>query len=620
MNDDLRAEWLEKWQKVVIPDNQVAAKEETGNFKGFLKACPEEIEDELAREPLLLYLLAKLHKEKEIKQEYFQKSSNRTQAKILIYQKSLDWVLKEQRNQVLQYEIVGLEIDSIERILTEAGLCVVQSGKEYAKVKMIETRLAKDDSVAAAIIRKLRAAEGEQVLKNALGAFYIRPAAGEMGGGVEFYHQSFGEFLCAKRIHESLERWIQKVTIGKQKEWFISKEELARQIYDLLGYGGLNPEIVEYLLGLLQKSDEFSLSAVKLFQRLEEFYWRWCNGKFIDTDGITLPQIKMRELQEQVPERRIYLGQRQVDVYAGLNIMILLLELHRYGQSQTENIKQKLTFYPCGQLNDNHQLDDPNVLLRLIGYGNCIGVQGFRDNVGRFLSKAKLSEAELYRIDLMGADLSRTELMGADLSRSDLRIANLRGANLGNAKLMGADLGNADFREANLRKANLNDANLRKANLSNADLREAKLRDSNLRDSNLGNTNKLNRANLMGTDLSDADLVNANLRNANLKSANLRNANLVNANLSDADFTNANLSDADLREANLKNADLREANLRNANLKNANLKNANLGNADFGNADLEDIRWNKKTNRSGMRGLDTATNVPDDFKPPPDRE
>ena len=206
MNDDLRAEWLEKWQQIIIPDNPDAAKEETEKFKDFLEAdkFPEEIKDELAREPLLLYLLAKLHKEEEIKQEDFQQASNRTQAKILIYEKSLDWVLRRQRNELLQYDITGLNIDSLERILTEAGLCVIQSGGEYAKVKMIETRLARDGSDAADIIQELRDNQGEQALTTALGAFYLRPAAGEMGGGVEFYHKSFSEFLCAKRLQESL--------------------------------------------------------------------------------------------------------------------------------------------------------------------------------------------------------------------------------------------------------------------------------------------------------------------------------------------------------------------------------------------------------------------------------
>ncbi len=264
MDDDLQAKWLEKWQKVVILNEPVAAKEETDKFKKFLKAdnCPKEVKDELAREPLLLYLLAQLHKNAEIKEDDFQQAKDRTQAKILIYQKSLEWVLKEQRNELDQYKITGLDTDSLERILTEAGLCVMQSGGKYARVNMIETRLKRDDSDAASIIQELRRKKGEKALTTALGAFYMRQPAGEAGGGVEFYHKSFGEFLCAKRLQASLEEWTELGT--KRRKWSIDDEKLVGQIYDLLGYGGLTLEIAEYLRGLLTQSQEFR--PLELFQ------------------------------------------------------------------------------------------------------------------------------------------------------------------------------------------------------------------------------------------------------------------------------------------------------------------------------------------------------------------
>ncbi|WP_157749961.1 hypothetical protein [Dolichospermum compactum] len=39
------------------------------------------------------------------------------------------------------------------------------------------------------------------------------------------------------------------------------------------------------------------------------------------------------------------LGQRQVDVYAGLNVMILLLAIQRYAQ-EDELLKEHIIFYP----------------------------------------------------------------------------------------------------------------------------------------------------------------------------------------------------------------------------------------------------------------------------------
>ena len=210
MDDELQQQWLDNWQRVVDPD-PVEAEAKTKAFKQFLQAdkCPQEVKEELAREPLLLYLLAKMHRDEQIKEDDFQQAKG-TESKILIYEKSLEWVLKEQRGELTQYKITGLKIDDLRRILTEAGLCVVQSGGEYAKVKMIETRLEKDDPAAAGIIKTLRKQSGEKALTTALGVFYLRPAAGERGGGVEFYHKSFSEFLCEK----SLERRFSNKNLG----------------------------------------------------------------------------------------------------------------------------------------------------------------------------------------------------------------------------------------------------------------------------------------------------------------------------------------------------------------------------------------------------------------------
>ena len=307
MDEGIQEQWCDNWQQVLSLDSRFEADIEVQKLKNLLRSdnCPKEVKDNLAKEPLLLYLIAKLHREGEIKQEDFDEAKNKIDAKILIYEKSLKFVLEEQRGE-WQYRITGLTTDNLERILMEAGQSVVQSGGEYAKVKMIEDRLDKDDSEAANTLRELRKKSGEKAVTTALGAFYLRPAAGKTGGGVEFYHKSFSEFLCAKRLQESIEEWM--ASGRKRKKWAVDDRELAKQIYDLLGYGGLTPEIVEYLMGLLKQSDEFH--PVELFERLEDFYFCWCDGEFIDADGTTFPQTKMRELKEQLPERETYLGQR----------------------------------------------------------------------------------------------------------------------------------------------------------------------------------------------------------------------------------------------------------------------------------------------------------------------
>ncbi len=432
MDDSLRQTWLEKWS--------VAAQVNKSEFEEFLQACPDEVKNNLAREPLLLYLLARMHRDNRLNVQMFA-GADAIKAKIRIYDESVKWVLEKQRdseNQNDNSRLTGLESEDLRQFLTEAALCVVQSGNESARVTMLEARLKDSNNPAAKLIQDVRQENASQknqqdkLLNNLLTAFYIKPASGDKGGSVEFVHKSFGEFLFAERLLESFVDWITKVS----KRDFITTEVIDKQIYDLFGYGNLTLEIVEYLMGLLAESSEFHdvERLSQLFQRLEDFYFRWCDGEFIDAEDANLPLIKKKQLREQLPERKIELGLRQVDVYTGLNVMILLLELHRYAQRK-DDLKDKITFHPCGKPNTD-QFDSER-LLRIIGYSHCLSISAFRENLRLFLS---------------GADLSGANLSGANLSGANLSGANLIGANLSGAHLSSANLSNADLRGASLQK------------------------------------------------------------------------------------------------------------------------------------------------------------------------
>jgi uncharacterized protein YjbI with pentapeptide repeats len=609
MDDGLQQQWLRKWK------GQFGA-EETSAFQQFLQdeRCPEQVKSDLAREPLLLYLLAAMHRDKILKVEDFQ-GTNSTQAKILIYNQAVNWVLTEQRSKLLNRNLTELETEELRRILTEAALCVVQSGGEYAPVGMIEERLKADNSVKA-LLEKARERINDHPLRNALAVFYLQQGSKE--GSVEFVHKSFGEFLCAERLKESLEEWAEP---GKKGRGFNTKDsDMDWEIYDLLGYGDLTAEIVEYLMGLLTTpavpGKESLFRPVELFQRLEDFYLRWCEGEFIDMLPESLPQKKMRLLRDQL--RTSTLGQRQIDIYAGLNVMILLLELHRYGQ-ETPEFKDKMVFYPCGKPNAEGKLDDASRLLRLIGYSCCIGDSGFLQTVGRFLSGVSLSGVSLSGANLFGADLIGADLIGADLIGTNLSSANLFGANL-----FGANLSDANLNSANLSDANLSSANLSRANLSGAKLIGADLIGANLSGANLVGA-KLSRTDLSGANLSRANLIGANLIGANLSVANLGGANLGGANLSGADLSGANLSSANLSSANFSRANFSHANFSRANLSRANFSGANLGGVNLRGANLSganlsdanltdrigDVKWDENTNWENVRGLDTAVNVPE---------
>ncbi|MGF1934716.1 MAG: pentapeptide repeat-containing protein [Nostoc sp. ChiQUE02] len=577
MDDSIQQKWLEKWS--------VAAQINKSEFEEFLQACPDEVKNKLAREPLLLYLLARMHRDNRLNVQMFA-GADGIKAKIRIYDESVKWVLEKQRdseNQNDNSRLTGLESEDLRQFLTEAALCVVQSGNESARVTMLETRLKDSNNPAAKLIQQARqenASEKNQQdkqLNNLLTAFYIKPASGDRSGSVEFVHKSFCEFLFAERLLESFVDWTVKVSKRQREEDLVSTIIMDWQIYDLLGYGNLTPAIVEYLVGLLAEGSGFQdvERLCRLFQRLEDFYLRWCGGEFIDAEDVNLPQMKKKQLREQLPERETHLGLRQVDVYAGLNVMILLLELHRYAQTKYD-LKDKIAFHLCGQPKSDKF--DSKRLLRIIGYSHCLGVSAFKNNLRLFLSAvnlsaANLSAANLSGTDLSGANLSGANLSGANLSGADLPGANLSGANLSGANLSGADLRGADLSDANLRGADLSDANLRGANLSGADLRGA----------------NLSRADLRGADLSSANLYGANLRRADLSGADLRGAEL----------SRADLRSAELSRANLRGADLSRANLRRANLNHTNLSRANL----------EAVAWNSDTRWLNARGLHEAAGV-----------
>jgi uncharacterized protein YjbI with pentapeptide repeats len=545
MNDNLRNDWLQKWAVKVGDDERKA-------FEEFLQACPDDIKDRLAREPLLLYVLGRIHREGAIQVADLQGTDGMA-TKVKVYDKTVEWVLARQRDsfnqRVFDYR---LEISELRQLLTEVAVCVVQSGNEIAKVSTIEHRLTKDcNNNLDELFAKIREpkVDDTEAINNLLTTFYISPAPTDPKGSVEFAHKSFGEFLFAERIKEAIADWSSVTNDRKgRSQDQIEQGQFEWQIYDLLGSGCLTPDIVDYLREMLAASTEWQPG--RLFDRLNDFWESWCEGEFIDKPAAdNLPQKKMQLLKEQIADRELVLGIRQVDLDAGLNVLILLLELHRYSQGRDE-WRDKIIFYPSGQSQNNSY---STRLLKVIHYSESIEIGNFHQNIGSFLR-------------------------GADLSSADLRGANLSSANLSSADLRGAYLRGADLSSAYLSRANLSGADLSSADLSSADLSGAYLR---------------------GAYLSSADLS----RRAYLRGADLRGAYL----------SRADLSRADLRSADLRSADLSRANLSRAYLRGADLSSADLSSADLHSADLSGVRWNDYTRLQGAIGLETAIDMPADL-------
>ena len=370
LQDDKRREkWKDRWGAL----DEKTFQERLNNQDELLKSVRN-----LAQEPLLLYLLAAMYRDKELRLEMFEGTED-ANAKVLIYERTLDWVLTKQRAENYQKQsedslsitardlnpdITELAPEQLRRVLQEAGLCVVQSGMEFANIKTVENRLSQD-SAAKKFLEDAqnRLKTGDTPLRNALAAFYLQE--GRQGiGSIEFVHKSFGEFLCAERMVRSLVDWSHP---GRNRPFDIQDPEFHLGIYDLFGGEILSPEIVEYVVTILLSNSEFDIDI--LFDRFLTFYNHWRGGFFVDGEPPTLPQHKMKELAEVSHLDGRKRGQRQVDVIVGLNILILLIEIAKCFDKETQLIQLSLQ-------SDIHEV---------IGYSRCLGPGGFAIALRPFL-------------------------------------------------------------------------------------------------------------------------------------------------------------------------------------------------------------------------------------------
>lgn len=414
----------------------------------------------------------------------------------------------------------------------------------------------------------------------------------DLDKNLKYSQDNLPDSLLPQRLHKKLEEWGKPGNgLPDLTEEMPNKQPLAgkhrqfyQDIYDVLGQAALTPDIVEQAMNLLITGKKFY--PVLLFQRLEEFYRRWCQGEFLDAaPSDNLPQKKMLSIIAQ----NITIGLRQVDIYTGLNILILLLELHRYAQERAE-LQQLINFYPSSQPDTESFFTSQ--LLRIINYSDAIEIGNFSSIVGEFLKGGNFQGAYLGNANLAGVNFSNSNLSGAYLGDANLTGANFSNADLSGANFGDANLSGANFEDANLRRADLSSANLSGANLSHADLSRANLSSADLSSTDLKNAN-----------LSSAELSSTNLKDANLNGADLSHAILFGANMSEAKLSGINLSHADLCRADLSGADLSRAILNGTNLSDTILFSTNLSDAILVAADLSYAKLNgAKLNYAKLNG------------------
>ncbi|HLO88609.1 MAG TPA: pentapeptide repeat-containing protein, partial [Nostocaceae cyanobacterium] len=242
---------------------------------------------------------------------------------------------------------------------------------------------------------------------------------------------------------------------------------VAQQVYNLLGYGILNPEIEKLVIEGLRRTKKHEFSLTDLFQRLESFWRDYCQGRWLD-EGIAHQAVAyFQTLQNPINVER-------VNAAVGLNVFLLLCAIAPIAE---------VTFWPCGHplnLAEFHptalvELNNRTAILHKHAFINCTRHKSL---VGLNLSGVSLLQMMLVEANLAGSNLLEAELIGANLTGANLQRANLTSANLTGANLTGANLQRANLTGANLTGANLTGADLTGANLNSVNLTKACLFDA----------------------------------------------------------------------------------------------------------------------------------------------
>lgn len=599
-------EWCDKWNAVT-----------SQNFDG-LKFWMDDTETdirrrnlhELARQPLLLYLLAVLERDSvpiDPKEAAISPAS--------VYRHIVVWSMKRHAELRDQGDGNTICANDLRQALRIAGFLTFSTNKREVDIEDLQKELEKIGILLDGVIKKR---EAEQTF---LAMAFDKASASTW----EFKHKSFGEYFAAEYIAEHLYKCLSKqINEAGQDEYILNDGAVAEIWAELFGKSLLTREIQSFLEPML--GDWFSFIKGKevdrsdglklIMERAGSMYKRFVHetdmghmtklakearteptrclahfgmsalflgsyaSRILSKDGE--PPV-LFNLEEYAPDRWWLMEsaiRRHYPVYGDIYLAQRLFE--GVSLNRTGGIIFPSAHYPGLML--------PFVVIKSVRKSSFDDIQGFDaiqdiDGIGRpinltgaSLFAAVFADVNLEKSDLERADLERADLRGAYLGGANLRRANLQEVALNGANLMGAIIQGGNLQGADLREAVLMRANLQEANLQEADLQEAVLREAVLLGANLY------RANLMGANLMEANLQAANLHDANLHETNLYRANLSWANLRDANLRGADFWGANLMEANLQGANLQGANLQGANLRGADLQGANLRGADLSNA------------------------------------
>ncbi|MDJ1183020.1 NACHT domain-containing protein [Roseofilum casamattae] len=469
--------WFKNWSKVQmreIAKSYFDFLKQANLFSG--KTVAKEL-SALVRKPLMLYLLAILHRDGFLEADLIEIPF--PGIKLEIYDRIMTWLLGEitlgkasgwqteksirsgfghagrSREDIWSF-LRGRSPLSVRLMSEKAALILWQTGQNSLECDRLkrELNLAESESLALPPFLFVTIADAGTVPPRQL---------------CQFSHRSLGEYLAAEAIACRL-----KSLMERSQE--SSLEEMARQLYPLLGFGLWPDKIEDLIVERLQREYQYypqKFHWQKLTDALDRFYSSYCQGRWINDPIVT-------ETHEYFSHLGNSLNPGHVDGAVAANLCVLLAAIARHID---------LPFYPCGipevtdplQEENSHRETaigrslpfNPDRLLALASRAGMFSPLAFWQRLRRELHQLHLPWVCLERIMLPEGNLQQTNLCGTNLRGAQLNGAELQGTQLSGADLSGADLSGADLSGANLSMADLTGAKLQGARLESTNFANA---------------------------------------------------------------------------------------------------------------------------------------------------
>jgi len=466
---------------------------------------------DIATQPLLLYLLAKLEQSGTPVNPADVDTSRSG-----IYRHIIQWVCgRQQEKRGLQPE-THMSSGQMRKLLRLTGFCAMSRGRRAVHLDDLQSML-RDAGLSEETVQDKNNYQAERTFLT-----FAFAKAGQASW--EFKHKQFGEYLAAEYIGERFNTAITRVPDADepgQMRWSMSHETLARLWIDVFARNSVSPEVQSLLEPMLGCWPEFLAgeAIVPAAQRANL-------GLLMERCGHMYARLVREQDMKLVAEAASGAGYAPTRAMSNALISSLAIGstcarmLSVEGSPAYFNIEKyewsgwwkAITLLRCyeelgveltGRILSGVSLDSdlgisfpssyyPGVFLPFVritrfakrpelGRGRRFNLPGslfFGANLsGVDLGEYVLNGANFNRANLAGANLERTqargaEFMGADLSGANLRAARLCGASFDGASFVGADLHEADFSGANVEGAQFKGAvDIQTANFEGAKIK-----------------------------------------------------------------------------------------------------------------------------------------------------